>query len=122
MIYYYNKYNIEMYLLLFLSFIFLIIYRFYELYSLTYFNENCFKYKKFIVNKINLFHINDDFMLKNEYYLKKLFLNNPKCVFHKININSHYLEKELKSELILKCYCYKKFNQFEANLMILFLY
>ena len=95
-----------MYLIIFFSFILLFIYRLYELHSITYFNENCFTYKKFIVDKINLMNYNDESMLKNEYYLKKLFLNNHKCVFHKLNINSHYLEKELKSELILKCYCY----------------
>ena len=81
------------------------IYRSYEYYDITHYDEKCFKYEKIITDKIDLTTNSVDYSTKNEKLIKVLFKKNHKCFFYKMNVNSHTYEGELKSEIIFKCYC-----------------
>jgi hypothetical protein len=81
------------------------IYRSYELYDITHYDEKCFKYEKIITDKIDLNTNSVDYFKKNDKFIEALFKKNHKCFFYKMNFNSHTYEGELKSEIIFKCYC-----------------
>lgn len=86
-------------------FILLFIYRGYELYNITHYDENCFKYEKIITDKIDLNTNSADYFTKNEKSIEALLKKNHKCLFYKMNFNSHQYRGDLKSEIIFKCYC-----------------
>ena len=91
--------------LFFLYIICITIYQTYELYHLTLYDEKCFHYEKIIGDKITLETDSNEYIDKQNKEIYDIFKKNPKCFFHKININSHKYKNDIKSEFIFKCYC-----------------
>ena len=81
-------------------------YELYKIHKLTHFDENCFSFKKIIVDKfeINSYHDNN-YYINSQTDIHKFMVNNIKCMFYKFNPNSHFFNNEMKSEIVFKCYC-----------------
>ena len=101
-------YNIPFYFLIFISCYvsFKFIYELHKIYKLTHFDENCYSFKKIIVDKfeINSYHDNN-YYINSQTDIHKFMVNNIKCMFYKFNPNSHFFNNEMKSEIVFKCYC-----------------
>jgi len=93
-------------LILFLVIVVKTSYEFYQLYKLSYFDEKCFSYKKIIVDKFNYNdYYQNNYYLQNQVHITNFMKNNIKCIFSKFNPNSHFVNNEIKSEVVFKCYC-----------------
>ena len=93
-------------LLLFLIIVLKASYEFYQLYKLTHFDEKCFSYKRIIVDKFNYNdYYQNNYYMQNQVHITNFMKNNIKCLFFKFNPNSHFVNNEIKSEIVFKCYC-----------------
>lgn len=93
-----------------LIFIFFIVtkffYEYHKIYQLTNFDEKCFSFKKIIVDKFNInSYYDNNFHINSQIDIRSFMINNYKCLFYKFNPNSHFVNNEIKSEIIFKCYC-----------------
>jgi hypothetical protein len=83
-----------------------IIYEAYSIHKLITFDENCYSLKKIIVDKININSYHDNnFYINSQTNIGKFIQENYKCFFYEMNPNSHYVNNEIKSEIVFKCYC-----------------
>lgn len=102
------KHNIIYYFLIFLfcSMCFKFFYELYKIHKLIHFDENCYSFKKIIVDKfeINSYHDNN-YYINSQIDINKFIKKNYKCIFYKFNPNSHLFDNEIKSEIVFKCYC-----------------
>lgn len=102
------KHNILYYFLIlsscFICFKFL--YELRKIYKLIHFDENCYSFKKIIVDKFQFDSYHDNnYYIDSQIDIHKFIKKNNRCIFYKFNPNSHFFNNEMKSEIVFKCYC-----------------